>query len=53
MTETSANTFDVAIAGAGPANTSLAIELALRGARVLLVEEKKFARQAMWRVHLA
>ena len=38
------NTFDVAIAGAGPAGTSVAIELALNGARVLLVEEKKFPR---------
>jgi len=40
----SANTFDVAIAGAGPAGTSAAIELALLGARVLLIEEKKFPR---------
>jgi flavin-dependent dehydrogenase len=39
-----ANTFDVAIAGAGPAGTSAAIQLALSGARVLLVEEKKFPR---------
>ena len=36
--------FDVAIAGAGPAGTSAAIQLALGGARVLLVEEKKFPR---------
>ena len=40
----SSNTFDVAIAGAGPAGTSLAIELALWGAHVLLIEEKKFPR---------
>ena len=40
----SANTFDVAIAGAGPAGTSAAIQLAAGGARVLLVEEKKFPR---------
>jgi flavin-dependent dehydrogenase len=40
----SANTFDVAIAGAGPAGTSVAIELAINGARVLLIEEKKFPR---------
>src|SRR6185503_6514956 len=40
----SANTFDVAIAGAGPAGTSAAIQLALTGARVLLIEEKKFPR---------
>jgi flavin-dependent dehydrogenase len=36
--------FDVAIAGAGPAGTSAAIRLALNGARVLLLEEKKFPR---------
>ena len=40
----STNTFDVAIAGAGPAGTSAAIQLALGGARVLLIEEKKFPR---------
>jgi flavin-dependent dehydrogenase len=40
----SSNTFDVAIAGAGPAGTSAAIQLAMDGARVLLVEEKKFPR---------
>ena len=36
--------YDVAIAGAGPAGTSAAIHLALRGARVLLVEQKRFPR---------
>lgn len=36
--------FDVAIAGAGPAGTSAAIQLALAGATVLLIEEKKFPR---------
>ena len=36
--------FDVAIAGAGPAGSSSAIQLALKGARVLLVEQKKFPR---------
>ncbi|MBA2704992.1 MAG: NAD(P)/FAD-dependent oxidoreductase [Blastocatellia bacterium] len=40
----SAEPFDVAIAGAGPAGTSAAIRLALNGARVLLLEEKKFPR---------
>ena len=40
----SSNTFDVAIAGAGPAGTSAAIHLAMNGARVLLIEEKKFPR---------
>lgn len=44
MTLASSNTFDVAIAGAGPAGTSAAIRLAMNGARVLLVEEKKFPR---------
>ena len=40
----SANSFDVAIAGAGPAGSSTAIQLAIKGARVLLIEEKKFPR---------
>ena len=40
----SSNIFDVAIAGAGPAGTSAAIQLALTGAHVLLIEEKKFPR---------
>jgi flavin-dependent dehydrogenase len=40
----SEDNFDVAIAGAGPAGTSAAIALALSGARVLLIEEKKFPR---------
>ena len=44
MTLASPDTFDVAIAGAGPAGTSAAIRLAMSGARVLLVEEKKFPR---------
>jgi flavin-dependent dehydrogenase len=44
LTVPSSNTFDVAIAGAGPAGTSAAVELALKGARVLLIEEKKFPR---------
>jgi menaquinone-9 beta-reductase len=39
-----AKEFDVAIAGAGPAGSSAAIRLALNGARVLLIEEKKFPR---------
>jgi flavin-dependent dehydrogenase len=37
-------TFDIAIAGAGPAGSSAAIRLALNGARVLLLEEKTFPR---------
>ena len=36
--------FDVAIAGGGPAGTSAAIHLATSGARVLLIEQKKFPR---------
>jgi menaquinone-9 beta-reductase len=36
--------YDVAIAGAGPAGTSAAIHLATQGARVLLVEQKRFPR---------
>jgi len=36
--------FDVLIAGAGPAGTSAAIRLAGSGARVLLVEQKRFPR---------
>ncbi|MGH9872088.1 MAG: NAD(P)/FAD-dependent oxidoreductase [Pyrinomonadaceae bacterium] len=40
----SASSYDVAIAGAGPAGSSAAIQLALSGARVLLIEEKKFPR---------
>lgn len=36
--------YDVTIAGGGPAGSSAAIHLALRGARVLLVEQKRFPR---------
>lgn len=39
-----ADSYDVAIAGAGPAGTSAAIHLAQHGARVLLVEQKRFPR---------
>jgi flavin-dependent dehydrogenase len=38
------NNYDVIIAGGGPAGASAAIHLAMRGARVLLVEQKKFPR---------
>jgi flavin-dependent dehydrogenase len=40
----SANSYDVVIAGGGPAGTSAAIHLAARGARVLLAEQKRFPR---------
>ncbi|HEY0322532.1 MAG TPA: FAD-dependent oxidoreductase [Pyrinomonadaceae bacterium] len=36
--------YDVVIAGAGPAGASAAIHLATQGARVLLVEQKRFPR---------
>ncbi|MBK6724516.1 MAG: FAD-binding protein [Acidobacteria bacterium] len=36
------NHFDVVIAGAGPAGSSLAIRLAKQGLRVALVEQKRF-----------
>jgi len=36
--------FDVAIAGGGPAGSSTAIQLAQAGARVLLLEQKRFPR---------
>ncbi len=39
-----ADSYDVAIAGAGPAGTSAAIHLAEHGARVLIVEQKSFPR---------
>ena len=39
-----AEQYDVLIAGGGPAGTSAAIHLALRGARVLLAEQKRFPR---------
>src|SRR5215207_5298465 len=40
----SRRSFDVIIAGAGPAGSSAAIHLARKGVRVLLVEQKKFPR---------
>src|SRR5215212_3190993 len=38
------HTFDVIVAGAGPAGSSASIHLATKGFRVLLVEQKKFPR---------
>jgi len=43
----SSNTFEVIIAGAGPAGASTAIHLARRGTKVLLVEQKKFPREKL------
>src|SRR5215210_2957892 len=40
----SSNNYDAVIVGGGPAGTSTAIHLAMRGARVLLAEQKKFPR---------
>src|ERR1051325_246213 len=40
----SSSNYDVIIAGGGPAGASAAIHLASRGARVLVVEQKKFPR---------
>ena len=39
-----AKDYDVIIVGGGPAGTSAAVHLALRGARVLLLEREKFPR---------
>lgn len=38
------NSYDVVIAGGGPAGASAAIHLAMQGARVLLAEQKRFPR---------
>lgn len=39
--------FDVVIAGAGPAGSSLAIRLSMKGLRVALVEQKRFPRHKL------
>jgi menaquinone-9 beta-reductase len=40
----SSESFDAVVVGGGPAGTSAAIHLATGGARVLLLEQKKFPR---------
>lgn len=45
--ETPIKSYDVAIAGAGPAGTSLAIRLANSGLSVLLIEQKSFPREKL------
>lgn len=44
LSMSSSSNYDVIIAGGGPAGSSTAIHLALRDARVLLIEQKKFPR---------
>lgn len=44
MMNRSSNSYDAVIVGGGPAGASAAIHLAMRGARVLLAEQKKFPR---------
>ena len=47
MTHCTQNQYDVIIAGAGPAGSSLSIRLANAGLSVLLVEQKKFPREKL------
>lgn len=44
---TTVERFDVAIAGAGPAGSSLAIRLAAKGRKVFLAEQKTFPREKL------
>src|SRR4028118_1051457 len=44
MHERVAKNYDVVVVGGGPAGTSAAVHLAMRGARVLLVERERFPR---------
>jgi flavin-dependent dehydrogenase len=44
MTKRRGHNYDAIIAGAGPAGSSAAIRLAMGGARVLLLDQKKFPR---------
>jgi len=47
MTLCTQNQYDVIIAGAGPAGSSLSIRLANAGLSVLLIEQKKFPREKL------
>lgn len=47
MTNELSSEYDVAIVGAGPAGSSVAIRLVQAGLRVLLVEQKKFPRSKL------
>ncbi|MFT3745336.1 MAG: NAD(P)/FAD-dependent oxidoreductase [Pyrinomonadaceae bacterium] len=45
--ESDEHKYDAAIAGAGPAGSSLAIRLAMAGLKVVLVEQKEFPREKL------
>ncbi|MEO7658968.1 MAG: NAD(P)-binding protein, partial [Pyrinomonadaceae bacterium] len=47
MTNVSSTIYDAAIVGAGPAGSSLAIRLAMKGLKILLIEQKRFPRDKL------